>query len=436
MSIFKENLRTTVLTPLIVAFFVLLVAVDPSFADDNGSTTQVEEGTIVESGVTEKVIKDETIITEGTEEVEEPTLLPGDFFYFLKTLKESVQLAFTFDEMTEAELLSVFAEERILEATTLFEQGDEENAIETLQLALDQQDEALSKYEEIIEQDTSEVVTKEESIIDGDGTTVEDGGTEEETKVDLAYTELKLKFSSNLLALQATLEKVENPKAKEALAKNVVKAEERLAKKLEKKLAKLEKGPAEEEIEPVEPIEEVESDDNVSEEKNLSDTTIEVVQEEETELKDDSTVQAVTTDIKTPVGIIVQAPVKTGEKKQYTSKNEKAETNQQETTPIAKEAKEKAEAKQKEAAAKSEEAANRVKEAKEKAEAKQKEAVAKSEEAANKAKEAKEKAEAKQKEAAAKSEEVANKAKEAKEKADVKKQEAKTKQEREKDKEE
>nr|WP_211266101.1 hypothetical protein [Planococcus salinarum] len=34
---------------------------------------------------------------EELEEAEEPALVPGDFFYFLKQLQEQVQLAFTFD---------------------------------------------------------------------------------------------------------------------------------------------------------------------------------------------------------------------------------------------------------------------------------------------------------------------------------------------------
>lgn len=297
MSIFKE-LRNVVLTPLVVAFLVLVVGVNPSFADTNDASTLVEEDAVVESEVTEE----ESIVTDETEEVEEPVLLPGDFFYFLKTLQESVQLAFTFDEMKEAELLSALAEERILEATALFEQGDEEKAIETLQLAIDQQNEALSKYEET---DSTEVVSDEDSTTNEEGTeeavpTEEDGTTEEDVAIedeqeeDSIYTELEIKFSSNLLALQAAFEKVENPKAKEALAKNVLKAQERLVKKIEKKLAKMDKKSNEETIEnettqPVEPIKEGESDATVSEEENPTETATDVVQEQGNVVNEDST---------------------------------------------------------------------------------------------------------------------------------------------------
>ena len=74
----------------------------------------------------------------------------------------------------------------------------------------------------------------EEGSTSNEDNLTENGGKSEENTKDTAYAELAEKFASNLLALQAVLEKVENPKAKEALAKN-----KKLLKKLKRKAKKL-----------------------------------------------------------------------------------------------------------------------------------------------------------------------------------------------------
>lgn len=179
-------------------------------------TNESDEATSEDEGE-----KEENIDTEET--ADEPSLLPGDFFYFMKKLMENVQLALTFDDVKESELLASFAEERIAEAKILLENGDEELASELLEKASEQQELALEKYKE--EQEAAQVV---------EGTDNAEGIASEDTAFET-------KFAANILALQAVLEKIENPKAKEAIAKNIEKAQEKLDKKVNKKARKTSK---------------------------------------------------------------------------------------------------------------------------------------------------------------------------------------------------
>lgn len=72
------------------------------------SEQQLEEEIQSESSVeeNEELEKEEGELQENAEEsVDEenmPTLVPGDFFYFLKSFTERIQLALTFDEVEKA----------------------------------------------------------------------------------------------------------------------------------------------------------------------------------------------------------------------------------------------------------------------------------------------------------------------------------------------
>ncbi|NNU82311.1 hypothetical protein ETC05_00215 [Geobacillus sp. BMUD] len=148
-----------------------------------------------------------------------PVLLPGDFFYFVKTMMEKIELALTFDDAEKAKRLAEFAEERLAEAKALLERGDVEQAKEVLANALKQQDQAWNVYEK----------TKQA-----------DEPSEETAKPDAEALrqQLEEKFSQNITALQAALERVKNPHAKEVLARNIEKAKQKLENKIEKRLAK------------------------------------------------------------------------------------------------------------------------------------------------------------------------------------------------------
>jgi hypothetical protein len=136
-------------------------------------------------------------------------LLPGDFFYFIKTIVEKIELALTFNDVKQARLLAEFAQERIKEANALMKEGKTDLAVKSLQEAMKNQELAM---------DTTEVV-------------------EAETTVDGALNvnkELSAQFKLNIEALTLALQKVENPKAQEVLAKNIEKSFGKFSKAAEK----------------------------------------------------------------------------------------------------------------------------------------------------------------------------------------------------------
>ncbi len=179
----------------------------------------------------------------GTEEVQQndsdkaPSLVLGDFFYFVKVALEKIKLAFTLDDAKEAKLLAEFATERLAEAEELFAKGEEERALETINKAL----ESIQGSEAIIEETTPEQdeATVEESegqVSEEDVATVDndESAAEEPSGDNKTIEETEKLMSQNIIALKAAMEKVKNPVAKAALQKNIDKSYAKLAKKLEK----------------------------------------------------------------------------------------------------------------------------------------------------------------------------------------------------------
>lgn len=199
---------------------------------------QVNESVTNENDSNEDAVQE---LQEENKEVEDPSVLPGDFFYFAKLAIEKIRLAFTFDDEKEAKLLAEFAAERLAEAEALFAAGEEEKALETIEAAL--------KYfegaEEIIDENSEEMekdgdnnsqVETEDNATEGQG---DDKAVNEEEeaaaeKKDDAYEEAEELVSQNIIALKAAMEKVKNPVAKAALQKNIEKSYQKLAQKMEK----------------------------------------------------------------------------------------------------------------------------------------------------------------------------------------------------------
>jgi hypothetical protein len=94
---------------------------------------------------------------------EAPSLLPGDFFYFIKTMMEKIELALTFNDVEKAKLLAEFTENRIDEAKTLLEKGETQLAKEVLKKALQQQEEALKTYEKSKKEDQKDTEQKDKA---------------------------------------------------------------------------------------------------------------------------------------------------------------------------------------------------------------------------------------------------------------------------------
>jgi hypothetical protein len=176
---------------------------------------------------------------QALDDTDTPSLIPGDFFYFVKVALEKIKLAITFNNDKEAELLAAYAAERLAEAEELFIAGEEERAIETIK-------ESLTYLEEYEEQAGEEAEQPETEKPEDDGQEGEEPAEGEkspsgELLADEAPanedTEGEKETSDvprqNIVALKAALEKVQNPKAKAALQKNIDKTYAKIAKQLE-----------------------------------------------------------------------------------------------------------------------------------------------------------------------------------------------------------
>ncbi|MDN3019029.1 DUF5667 domain-containing protein [Paenibacillus sp. BSR1-1] len=186
--------------------------------DSTVTTDQVQNGTDQIETKTDQNGTDQVEGEATTEQVkvETPSLVPGDFFYFVKTLTEKIQLAFTFDDYKQAQLLADFASERIAEANALFADGKTEEAAALLKEAIATQEEA------------SQTLPATKTNSTDDSQSAEEG-------------EVETKLAHNIDALCAAVAHVKNPTAQQAIMKNVQKSFAKLAKKatkLEEKDAK------------------------------------------------------------------------------------------------------------------------------------------------------------------------------------------------------
>ena len=241
--IFSKNIRNVLATGVITTALAFSSVTGQAYADKHEveMDAQVEETVEVETITYEEEVVDSNLVNEVTtdEDVleEAPSLIPGDFLYFTKKVMEFVQLTLTFDDVKGAQLLVVFAQERIKEAEALLAKGEEKLANEVLQKAIQQQELAFEKYENS-KKTTEDVAANEEDATDEEKALENDEDTQE-VQQDTTREALEAKFSKNILALQAALEKVQNPQAKASLEKNIEKAQERLETKINKRLAKL-----------------------------------------------------------------------------------------------------------------------------------------------------------------------------------------------------
>jgi Domain of unknown function (DUF5667) len=174
-------------------------------------------------------------------ETSNPDLVPGDFFYFVKIALEKIQLALTFDQEKEAELIAKFAFERLAEAEKLMSEGNEEAALESLQVAMDLLKESESMVnEEDVEEDvdseaTDDTVEENEDESEDDTTTIDEVQEKEDSDDASSAEEVEDTYDqvmrNNIIALTLAMEKVKNPKAKEALQKNILKTYQKMYKK-------------------------------------------------------------------------------------------------------------------------------------------------------------------------------------------------------------
>lgn len=221
--------------------------------------------------ITETNTNDDTNLENTTSEenevvTEEPAVLPGSIFYFVKTAFEKIRLALTFEDAKEAKLLATYAKERLEEAEALLKDGQEDKALQTIYDALtnlenaesmvdeEKTDEEAAETDEPVteeNQDTKESTTEEKddekNSVD-ETTSTESEKSSEEEKLD----DVEKLISQNIIALTTALEKVKNPAAKVALQRNIEKSYAKLARKMEKLAEKKKEREAEKDFVPVE----------------------------------------------------------------------------------------------------------------------------------------------------------------------------------------
>lgn len=242
-TIFDLNKITKSAFTFVLAGSLSLTATT-AFAEENENIeSQVVEETVTneETNTNEEVISlDDALVDENTDKVEEPKLLPGDFFYFAKTALEKIQLILTFDDVKEAKLLAELATERLAEAEALFSAGQEEEALAVMEKALENlsvAEETVSENTDATEETTEEEVDPTEATeedVDATIEIVENDEVVEETEVPVVE-----ESTTEEVAVEEKTEVVATP-APAAKATNQVKVDQ-AQKKAEKQVVKQEK---------------------------------------------------------------------------------------------------------------------------------------------------------------------------------------------------
>jgi hypothetical protein len=252
-----------------------------AMAEEDNSVTETVE---LQNLSPEEIEEAKTQVNELEET--NPSLIPGDFFYFAKIALEKIRLAFTFDNAKEAELLATYAAERLQEAGALFAEGKEDEALEVIEAAVKYMETSQGIVDE--EGSEEEAADSEEGTDPKDGSTTdegtddtdseestedgeepaddveaeepvdedaEEGSEEEEVVSEDPFEEIEGMLRQNIIALKAAMEHVGNDNARAQLQKNIDKTYAKMAKKLAKLEEKYAEVPVVEEETTTEPIE-------------------------------------------------------------------------------------------------------------------------------------------------------------------------------------
>ncbi|MDX8365786.1 DUF5667 domain-containing protein [Cytobacillus sp. IB215665] len=203
---------------IIACALVVVIAVAGTIANANENNTDIEST---------------TSLNTNSEDLKS---IPGDFLYFIKITLEKIQLAISFDDMYDAELLARFSSQRLLEAEKLIANGDKDLAEELILKAT----KLIDDSEGIIEDRQDEEAksrSDEDSNNDIYGDTsqpnIDNNGNISIEQQD-EMTDIKTQLAQNIISLTAALEKVGNNNAQEALKKNIEKSYKRIGDKMTK----------------------------------------------------------------------------------------------------------------------------------------------------------------------------------------------------------
>lgn len=216
--------------------------------DEEFETVEIKNDPSAEATAESKKDAAESIENAKEELNEEaPSLLPGSFFYFAKIALEKVKLALTFDDIKDAKLLADYASERMAEAEALFAEGKGEEALEAIEEALEQMENAETIVDEEANEDLGKSISDEEDngnldesaeveTPDEDAADREDF-SDNDTANKETEDEIKEILAQNIIALQANLAKFserfdENHPSVLAMQKNIAKFTEKWSEKM------------------------------------------------------------------------------------------------------------------------------------------------------------------------------------------------------------
>lgn len=216
--------------------------------DEEFETVEIKNDPSAEATAESKKDAAESIENDKEELDEEaPSLLPGSFFYFAKIALEKVKLALTFDDIKDAKLLADYASERMAEAEALFAEGKGEEALEAIEKALEQMENAETIVDEEANEDLGKSISDEEDNGNLDESAEvetpdeDDADREDSSDNDTANKEtedeIKEILAQNIIALQANLAKFserfdENHSSVLAMQKNIAKFTEKWSEQL------------------------------------------------------------------------------------------------------------------------------------------------------------------------------------------------------------
>lgn len=135
-----------------------------------------------------------TMITAADLSVSQPTILPTNPFYFLKTIGRNIQSTLTFDPIKKAELSLKFANEKLVEAQQVAEQSTNQNSINNALDSYSNETTKLKGFSEVLKVDNP----------------ANDNLLNKITEQNFNHQQLLSQISDNKVELQQKIEEVKN----------------------------------------------------------------------------------------------------------------------------------------------------------------------------------------------------------------------------------
>lgn len=218
----KNVMTTAALTGLLTTMIPATISV----AEEGTEPKEIRTVSLDEYPFTD-VREEKLFLGDGVQNSENLLLVPGSFYYFVKQAMDTLQLKLATSNQGKAILLTQLATEKIEMAFILIqeEKFDEADIIMDEGFAFLESIMEYSEEQEIEEIESNEDTTDPEITVDIDINT--DQPNEEKADEDSDETILEDSYESipgyqAVISLLHNIDKVENPKAKAALKRNVI----------------------------------------------------------------------------------------------------------------------------------------------------------------------------------------------------------------------